>query len=159
MVNSDYIETIPGDDYIYLNRRNMLRVLKELRGCPLSVFLILATAETNSKVLPPNYLYSLSGYSGREVSKALKKLREMGLIEQRMAIPGSLGSKVKIPSELRWQVWERDNFTCKHCGKRQFLSVDHIHPESAGGQATLDNLQTLCRSCNSRKGARISEDE
>lgn len=62
--------------------------------------------------------------------------------------------KQPIPDELRWAVWERDNFTCQHCGSRQFLSVDHIFAESRGGTMTLDNLQTLCKTCNSRKGAR-----
>lgn len=63
--------------------------------------------------------------------------------------------KVKIPTELRWAVWERDNFTCRHCGSRRSLAVDHIYPESRGGATTLDNLQTLCKRCNSRKGAKL----
>ena len=32
---------------------------------------------------------------------------------------------------------------------------DAIHPYSLGGEDTFDNLQTLCRPCNSRKGARV----
>jgi len=64
--------------------------------------------------------------------------------------------KQAIPSNIRWEVWERDNFTCQHCGARAYLSVDHIHPESKGGDLTMDNLQTLCRSCNSRKGAKVA---
>lgn len=63
-------------------------------------------------------------------------------------------AKKPIPNTLRWAVWERDNFTCKHCGARQNLSVDHIIPESKGGELTMENTQTLCKSCNSRKGAR-----
>ena len=62
--------------------------------------------------------------------------------------------KETIPSKIRWAVWERDNFTCQHCGKRQGLSIDHIRPESKGGTLELSNLQTLCKRCNSRKGAR-----
>lgn len=62
--------------------------------------------------------------------------------------------KQPIPKALRWAVWERDNFTCRHCGARRDLAADHIVPESKGGQTTLDNLQTLCVPCNSRKGAR-----
>src|SRR3990167_1002941 len=54
-----------------------------------------------------------------------------------------------IPIALRWEVWERDNFTCQYCGSRRFLVVDHIYPASKGGATTTDNLQTLCRSCNS----------
>lgn len=63
-------------------------------------------------------------------------------------------TKEAIPETLRWQVWERDNFTCQRCGSRQRLSVDHIIPESRGGALDLSNLQTLCRSCNSSKGAK-----
>lgn len=59
-----------------------------------------------------------------------------------------------IPVDLRWKVWERDNFTCKICNSRQFLSVDHIKPESLGGLTEEDNLQTLCKRCNSQKGAK-----
>lgn len=64
--------------------------------------------------------------------------------------------KRKISFGLRMKVFERDDFTCKHCGARKNLCADHIHPESLGGETNLDNLQTLCRSCNSRKGARVS---
>lgn len=64
-------------------------------------------------------------------------------------------SKVAINLNLRWEVMERDNFTCKKCGARRFLHVDHIYPESKGGEATLDNLQTLCRRCNISKGAKV----
>jgi 5-methylcytosine-specific restriction endonuclease McrA len=67
-------------------------------------------------------------------------------------------NKEPIPKELRWLVWERDNFTCRHCGARQFLSVDHIIPESKGGTLDIGNLQTLCCACNSRKGAKISDE-
>jgi hypothetical protein len=62
--------------------------------------------------------------------------------------------KQPIPDGVRWAVWERDNFTCQHCGSRRNLTVDHIHPESKGGEMTMENAQTLCRTCNSRKGAR-----
>ena len=62
--------------------------------------------------------------------------------------------KQNIPTKLKWEVWERDNFTCIECGKRRFLSCDHILPESKGGLTERDNLQTLCKSCNSSKGVR-----
>lgn len=62
-------------------------------------------------------------------------------------------AKEWIAASLRWEVWERDNFTCRRCGVRRDLSVDHIVPESKGGPTTLSNLQTLCRKCNSSKGA------
>lgn len=63
--------------------------------------------------------------------------------------------KQPIPAELRWAVWERDDFTCQDCGTRRRLSIDHVHPESLGGTLDPDNLQTLCVPCNSRKGTRL----
>ncbi len=63
--------------------------------------------------------------------------------------------KAVIPGSLRTRVFERDAYRCRHCGGWVGLSVDHIQPESRGGTLELDNLQTLCRSCNSRKGARV----
>lgn len=59
-----------------------------------------------------------------------------------------------IPSEIRRHVMERDNFACVECGSDFALSIDHIWPYSKGGTDDPDNLRVLCRSCNSRKGAR-----
>lgn len=66
-----------------------------------------------------------------------------------------VSNKAPIPADIRWAVWKRDDFTCKECGTREHLSVDHIIPESKGGTLDMDNLQTLCKLCNSRKGARV----
>lgn len=59
--------------------------------------------------------------------------------------------KQPIPADIRWEVWERDDFRCKSCGSRRWLTVDHICPEVRGGTIALENLQTLCKSCNCRK--------
>jgi len=63
--------------------------------------------------------------------------------------------KKPIPYGLRMKVFERDDYTCKHCGSRKNLTADHIYPEIMGGKATMNNLQTLCKSCNTRKGAKV----
>ena len=60
----------------------------------------------------------------------------------------------RIPKEIRWQVWERDNFKCQHCETRQMLTVDHIIPVSQGGKPILENLQTLCKQCNAKKSSK-----
>lgn len=62
--------------------------------------------------------------------------------------------KKNIPEKIRWAIWNRDNFTCQNCGSRKRLTIDHIYPESKGGKIEPSNLQTLCKSCNSKKGAR-----
>jgi len=55
---------------------------------------------------------------------------------------------------LRFLVMKRDNFKCQKCGRspsrdpKIILHVDHILPYSKGGETILDNLQTLCSTCN-----------
>lgn len=57
---------------------------------------------------------------------------------------------------LREQVFARDGHACKCCGVKENLEVDHIVPVSKGGESNLENLQTLCRSCNRRKRTRVA---
>ena len=72
----------------------------------------------------------------------------------------SLMATTKIPavrvepsSDLRQQVFERDEFACQKCGVTNVpLHVDHVLPVFHGGGTSLENLQTLCAACNMSKG-------
>ena len=44
---------------------------------------------------------------------------------------------------------------CLHCGSTQDITQDHIIPLSKGGQNVIENIQPLCRSCNSKKHDKI----
>jgi len=46
---------------------------------------------------------------------------------------------------------------CLCCGTEDNLSIDHIIPLSKGGSNHLDNLQVLCRSCNSSKKTQVTD--
>jgi len=63
--------------------------------------------------------------------------------------------RAPIPPEVRERVFTRDGRRCVWCRSAKRLSLDHIWPWSLGGPDTEDNLQTLCRPCNSSKGARV----
>jgi 5-methylcytosine-specific restriction endonuclease McrA len=52
------------------------------------------------------------------------------------------------------RILQRDGHQCRHCGSTDNLTVDHVAPIARGGSHEDDNLQTLCGSCNSRKGDR-----
>ncbi|ARU06160.1 hypothetical protein CCO03_17080 [Comamonas serinivorans] len=80
--------------------------------------------------------------------------RELG-IQRSWEKPRETGyKKAKIDANLRRRVFERDAYRCKSCGGYEDLCCDHIVPESKGGPTTFENLQAMCRSCNSKKGAR-----
>lgn len=68
--------------------------------------------------------------------------------------PPKAKPKAVILKSLRWEVFKRDDFRCRDCGTRDDLQADHVLAESKGGPTTLDNLQTLCKSCNCKKGPR-----
>ena len=60
-----------------------------------------------------------------------------------------------LSGKVRWRVFKRDGYRCVLCGVDSDLTIDHIHPQSKGGTNSMLNLQTMCRSCNSSKGARV----
>jgi hypothetical protein len=63
---------------------------------------------------------------------------------------------------LRFDVFMRDKFTCRYCGKKAedgaVLEADHVIPRSAGGADRLDNLVTACWECNRGKSAKSVEE-
>jgi 5-methylcytosine-specific restriction endonuclease McrA len=59
------------------------------------------------------------------------------------------------------QEWEdlkiEFNNRCAFCRGKKKLTKDHIIPLSEGGTDYIDNIQPLCRNCNSRKWKHIYE--
>jgi hypothetical protein len=66
-------------------------------------------------------------------------------------------STTRLSTEIVKSVLDRDNCRCRACGIHDphNIVVDHIMPESLGGNSTLDNLQSLCHFCNTCKGSTI----
>lgn len=64
----------------------------------------------------------------------------------------------KVSNKLRFSIYARDGYRCRKCGRKtNDLEIDHIIPIAKGGKTVYENLQTLCRRCNARKGADIEE--
>jgi 5-methylcytosine-specific restriction endonuclease McrA len=54
---------------------------------------------------------------------------------------------------LRQAALRRDDYRCRSCGARGRLEVDHVRPVRDAPELAfeLDNLQSLCGPCHSRK--------
>ena len=53
------------------------------------------------------------------------------------------------------ELLERYDNTCLRCGRNDVpMTVDHVIPVSKGGTNSIDNIQPLCKSCNSSKNAK-----
>lgn len=64
----------------------------------------------------------------------------------------------RVEKIKRLSIIERDKWTCYLCGQictTTTVSLDHVVPLFRGGSHTADNLRVACRSCNSRKGAKL----
>lgn len=59
---------------------------------------------------------------------------------------------------VRTRVFESSGYKCVRCKTTRDLSIDHIMCVKDGGSDAFDNLQTLCKRCNSSKGSKSLAD-
>ena len=62
-----------------------------------------------------------------------------------------LGAEGKIDRSKWDDKLSLAGYKCVNCGSEADIVIDHIIPLSKGGTNTIDNIQPLCRSCNSSK--------
>lgn len=61
-----------------------------------------------------------------------------------------------IPTEVKLEVWARDNGECVLCHSKENLHFDHDLPYSKGGTSlTAKNVRILCMKCNLNKSNKI----
>lgn len=59
-----------------------------------------------------------------------------------------------VSRRLRFEIFRRDNHTCRYCGatgEGVKLVIDHVTPQALGGGDEPSNLATACDACNSGK--------
>lgn len=62
--------------------------------------------------------------------------------------------RTRLSVRTRFEVFKRDDFTCRYCGRktpRVVLEIDHVIPVSKGGTDDQENLVTSCWECNRGK--------
>lgn len=102
-----------------------------------------------------NYLFTTRGDSDSAATRNRRAdiLRQLfgGLFEKK-------DEKRGFTLEQRRLIWNSDEKKkCTHCNEPltwENFTIDHIKPHSLGGKASLSNAQLMCRSCNSKKGAK-----
>lgn len=67
----------------------------------------------------------------------------------------SPSERIAISSNVKREVWRRDQGHCARCGSRENLEYDHIVPVSKGGSNTARNIELLCQECNRKKSDKI----
>lgn len=64
-----------------------------------------------------------------------------------------------LSKKIRFQVLQRDNYTCQYCGQtppKVVLEVDHIISRKDGGTDDILNLMAACFDCNRGKSKKSS---
>jgi 5-methylcytosine-specific restriction endonuclease McrA len=93
------------------------------------------------------------GYSKTEKGKMLKRQRSNKRRAQKKNLEATLTTK-------QWAyILKKQNNRCNICGKKftakRQPAQDHIIPIKHNGCYTSDNIQALCKSCNSSKKAKL----
>ena len=110
--------------------------------------------------------YHNKAYNSTQMADEVRKLHEDKEVQKKTGIYEYLLSKDEDPfagkllslrtfdDEDKMIVFEKQDHKCALC-KRLFtyaeLAGDHIKPWSKGGKTVLENLQLLCKDCNSKK--------
>jgi 5-methylcytosine-specific restriction endonuclease McrA len=119
----------------------------------LGIYQYLSTRELTKRILKdpthPKYL----------LTKHRKRVQDTNYKAKKRGCSSADCTKHHIHLKDWLELKEAIGNKCAHCGKKEskklILTIDHKVPLSLGGHNTMQNIQPLCRSCNSRKGNRF----
>jgi 5-methylcytosine-specific restriction endonuclease McrA len=112
----------------------------------------------------PDKVKAYEAARDRDYAKSYRKWISLpGRKEQKRAYGHNYRARVRladgqITKEVIGLVLEIYGERCLKCGSEDNIQIDHVVPLAIGGDNLFGNLQPLCRSCNSSKGARSCED-
>ena len=90
-----------------------------------------------------------------------KILRQLDILEVEVLSDDKHGLKKailrksarQIEGRISWNVFRRDSYTCRYCGRNDVpLTVDHLVLWEEGGPSIEENLVTACSKCNKARG-------
>ena len=84
-----------------------------------------------------------------------KKYKELHPEKDRQYRQNRRARKLNAGGSFTAKEWlelcEKYNHICLCCKEKKPLTIDHVIPLSKGGSNSIDNIQPLCKSCNSSK--------
>ncbi len=92
-------------------------------------------------------------YHKRYKVKNIEKIRHLKMVRY-FREKSSEGSHTKKEWE---ELKNKFHHKCAICKEDKILERDHIIPLSKGGSSYIENIQPLCKSCNSKKHVKIYE--
>ena len=122
------------------------------------------TVKVYEKILPG--VWSLKGFfdlidykivfdNGRNVFRFILRLSKNQKYEGLLTKEEILHTRL-IPTEVKKEVWKRDNGKCVLCSEKRNLHFDHDLPFSKGGTSlSIKNVRLLCMRHNLEKSAKI----
>ena len=124
------IEGVLYGDYLILLPDAELSVVADIHG----LYVIQPTLEEWTKLVRQSDLKEIEGMSKGQKIILRKSTRQ---IEQKVS----------------WEVFRRDNFTCRYCGADDRpLTVDHVVVWEEMGPSIPMNLISSCKKCNNKRG-------
>lgn len=110
-------------------------------------------ARHKETIAPKRRAYDRERYRNDPMVKRRKDIQTAQKNRRRRAL--LYGIKTEHHTEQEWQqLCEKYNHRCLRCGEQKPLTRDHIIPVTSGGVDTIDNIQPLCKVCNSQKNNR-----
>ena len=103
-------------------------------------------------------LYAARGYISIQKKFRIEAFSKTSLLRsQSFVLRRPMNNFYHTPSwkRIREKIIKRDAGICVTCGTDKNLMVHHKKPKSDGGDDSLDNLETLCKSCHLKAHAEI----
>lgn len=114
------------------------------------------------KVVQSDGLSAIAETLNMDLDQWQKFIRQTDLMETEIVAEDADGKIVKaivrkcqrqIDQQVSWQVFRRDGYKCRYCGKDGVpLTVDHLVLWEDGGPSTDQNMVSACKKCNKARG-------
>ena len=93
--------------------------------------------------------------ANRIAGREYRRRKKLGIPSRSIKATERLDPENSFTASEWQEKLEEHGYACAHCGVTADLTMDHVTPLSKGGRNTIENIQVLCRACNSSKGNRL----